>query len=207
LPPETTLVGRDLAVEYRSGDYFVRPIDGLDFEAHSGEIVLLLGASGCGKTTLLSVLGAILRPLRGSVRLGPTEVTTLTGDALTEYRRHRVGIVFQSFNLIPSLDASENVQVPLLAAGLRRRAAATRAAALLEQVGLADRARHRPADLSGASSSGSLWPVRSRSTRRSCLQTSRPPISTTSRSRRCSRCCRRSPTAAVSSSSRRTTTG
>ncbi|HET7855607.1 MAG TPA: ATP-binding cassette domain-containing protein [Gaiellaceae bacterium] len=146
---EAHLSCRGIAVEYRSGDYLVRPVDGLDLDVSGGELALLLGASGCGKTTLLSVLAAILRPVGGSARLGPTEITTLTGSALTEYRRHKVGIVFQSFNLIPSLTASENVQVPLRAAGRSGRAARERADALLEQTGLADRRRHRPDDLSG----------------------------------------------------------
>ena len=140
---------RGITVEYRSGDYLVRPVDGLDFEVGGGELALLLGASGCGKTTLLSVLAAILRPAGGSAKLGPTEITALAGRAGTEYRRHQVGIVFQSFNLIPSLTASENVQVPLRAAGRSGRAARERADALLEQTGLSDRRHHRPADLSG----------------------------------------------------------
>ena len=127
----------------------MRPVEDVDFDVGGGELALLLGASGCGKTTLLSVLAAILRPVDGSAKLDATEITTLTGRALTEYRRHKVGIVFQSFNLIPSLTASENVQVPLRAAGRGPRAARERAEALLEQTGLAHRRRHRPDDLSG----------------------------------------------------------
>ncbi len=127
----------------------IRPIDGLDFEVASGELALLLGASGCGKTTLLSILASILRPAGGSVQLGGVDIMTLTGAALTEYRRYRVGIVFQAFNLVPSLTASENVQVPLRATGLSSSAARKRADGLLEQVGLADRSHHRPGDLSG----------------------------------------------------------
>ena len=140
---------RDLVVEYSVGGYVVRPIDGLDVDARPGELSVLLGASGCGKTTLLSVLAAILRPGRGSVRLDATEVTRLHGRALNEYRRHRVGIVFQSFNLIPSLTAAENVQVPLRAARRGRRFARQRAAELLAEVGLATRQSHRPGELSG----------------------------------------------------------
>lgn len=136
-------------VEYRSGDYVVRPIDGLGFDVDSGQLALLLGASGCGKTTLLSILASILRPVSGSVRLGETEVTELDGEALTDYRRHKVGIVFQAFNLIGSLTASENVQLPLRATGQGGKAARARAEELLEQVGLSDRSHHRPADLSG----------------------------------------------------------
>ena len=140
---------RNLVVEYSVGGYVVRPIDGLDVQVSNGELALLLGASGCGKTTLLSVLAAILRPHRGSVRLDATEVTRLGGRALNDYRRHRVGIVFQAFNLIPSLTAAENVQVPLRAAGTGRRDARRRAAALLGEVGLGGRQSHRPGELSG----------------------------------------------------------
>ena len=144
-----TLLCRDLVVEYSSGGYLVRPIDGLDVEVHKGELALLLGASGCGKTTLLSVLAAILRPVSGSVTLDRLEITTLQSRELTDYRLRRVGIVFQAFNLIPSLTASENVQIPLRASGLRGRATRDRADALLSQVGLSDRRHHRPGDLSG----------------------------------------------------------
>jgi putative ABC transport system ATP-binding protein len=144
-----TLECRDLVVEYSGGGYVVRPIDGLSLEVASGELALLLGASGCGKTTLLSILAAILRPQRGSVRLNGNEVTGLSGGALTEYRRHSVGVVFQAFNLLPSLTASENVQVPLRAAGVSARRARTRAEELLAQVGLARRGLHRPGELSG----------------------------------------------------------
>jgi putative ABC transport system ATP-binding protein len=144
-----TLVCEDLVVEYSGGGYIVRPIDGLDMEVSNGQLALLLGASGCGKTTLLSVLAAILRPRGGSVRLDDLEVTELRGSALTEYRQRNVGIVFQTFNLIPSLTASENVQVPLRAAGLKRRRARERADELLERVALSGRRGHRPSELSG----------------------------------------------------------
>jgi putative ABC transport system ATP-binding protein len=143
------LVVRRLVIEYSSGGYPVRPIDGLDLDAAAGELVLLLGASGCGKTTLLSILAAILQPTSGSVRIGDTEVTELRGAALTQYRRHAVGIVFQAFNLVPSLSALENVMVPLRAAGVGRRVAKERAVALLERVDLGNRLTHRPGGMSG----------------------------------------------------------
>ena len=144
-----TLECRDRVVEYSGGGYVVRPIDGLSLDVASGELALLLGASGCGKTTLLSILAAILRPQRGSVRLNGREVTRLSGGQLTEYRRHSVGVVFQAFNLLPSLTAAENVQVPLRAAGVSARRARRRAEELLAQVGLAQRGLHRPGELSG----------------------------------------------------------
>ncbi|MBA3291802.1 MAG: ATP-binding cassette domain-containing protein [Actinobacteria bacterium] len=139
----------ELTIEYASGDYIVRPIEALSLEVSSGQLVLLLGPSGCGKTTLLSVLAGILSPASGSVRFGDVEVNDLKGAALTEYRRTTVGIVFQAFNLIPSLTALENVAVPLLAAGTRTREAKATAVSLLERVDLSDRMTHRPGDLSG----------------------------------------------------------
>jgi len=138
-----------LTVEYSSGGYAARPVDGFTLDVPSGRLVLLRGASGCGKTTVLSVLAGILTPAAGTVRFGDVEVTALKGHALTQYRRHTVGVVFQAFNLVPSLSASENVQAPLRAAGTRPGAARQRAEALLAQVGLADRMSHRPGDLSG----------------------------------------------------------
>ena len=140
---------RDLVIEYDSGGYAVRPIDGLDLDAAPGELVVLLGPSGCGKTSLLSVLGGILRPTAGSVVVGGVQVETLSGSALAEFRQKTVGFVFQAFNLIPSLSARENVAMPLLMAGVARGRAFDRADRLLERVDLAERAGHKPAKLSG----------------------------------------------------------
>jgi putative ABC transport system ATP-binding protein len=140
---------RDLTVEYVTGGYTLRPLDGLDLDAGDGELVLLLGPSGCGKTTLLSCLGGILTPTSGSIRVGDTEVTDLDAASATRYRRDQVGIVFQAFNLIPSLTAQENVAAPLLVSGVRRATALRRAGTLLEQVGMGERLRHRPGRLSG----------------------------------------------------------
>jgi putative ABC transport system ATP-binding protein len=139
----------DLTVEYSSGGYAVRPIDGLNQHFQSGELVILLGASGCGKSTLLSVLAAILAPKSGSVRLGDQEIVGLRGAELTRYRRHTVGVVFQAFNLVPSLNAVENVMLPLFCAGYRRRHARDRAVELLTSVGLEERLHHKPSDMSG----------------------------------------------------------
>jgi len=140
---------RDLVIEYSSGGYPIRPIDGLSVDASGGELILLLGASGCGKTTLLSVLAAILRPHSGAVSLAGVDVPALRGAALTEYRRKTVGVVFQAFNLVPSLTALENVMVPLRGARVGSREARGRAAELLERVNLAERVQHRPSGMSG----------------------------------------------------------
>ena len=139
----------DLTIEYSSGGYIVRPVEGMNLSIPSGELVLLLGPSGGGKTTLLSVLAGILRPASGTVRFAGIRVEELAGQELTDYRRNTVGIVFQAFNLIPSLSALENVAAPLLAAGVGTRDAQRRAGELLERVGLGDRLAHRPGSLSG----------------------------------------------------------
>ena len=140
---------KDLVVEYSSGGYAVRPINGLNLEVPAGSLVILLGPSGCGKTTLLSCLGGILRPKAGAITFDDIDVTRLEGSALAEYRRNTVGIVFQAFNLVPSLTALENVMVPLRAAGKSRAEARQRAEELLTRVNLAERLKHRPGDLSG----------------------------------------------------------
>ena len=140
---------KDLVVEYASGQDTVRPIDGLSLDVTEGSLAILLGPSGCGKTTLLSCLGGILKPTKGRIEFGDIDLTTLDAQALSEYRRNTVGIVFQAFNLVPSLTAIENVMVPLRAARVGRAEARERAAELLRRVGLAERLHHRPGDMSG----------------------------------------------------------
>ncbi|MGI9051731.1 MAG: ATP-binding cassette domain-containing protein [Ilumatobacteraceae bacterium] len=140
---------RGITLEYERAGYVVRPIDGLDLDVDDGELVLLVGASGCGKTTLLSALAALLTPADGTITVGDVEVTGLSGRARDEYRRHGVGIVFQAFNLLPALHAVDNVAVPMWNAGHGGRAAKRRATELLTELGLGERLDHRPADLSG----------------------------------------------------------
>jgi putative ABC transport system ATP-binding protein len=140
---------QDLVVEYSSGGYALRPINGLNLDVEAGSLVILLGPSGCGKTTLLSCLGGILRPKSGAIKFGGVDVTALDGRELAQYRRDTVGIVFQAFNLVPSLTALENVMVPLRASGMSRTASRRRAEELLKRVNLTDRMKHRPGDLSG----------------------------------------------------------
>jgi putative ABC transport system ATP-binding protein len=138
-----------LTVEYDAGDYTVRPLDGFSTHVADGSLAVLLGPSGCGKTTLLSCLGGILTPASGSIRWGETEVATLSGAELNRYRQGDVGIVFQSFNLVPSLTALGNVMAPLRAGGWSAHDARQRARELLEHVDLGERLDHRPSQLSG----------------------------------------------------------
>jgi putative ABC transport system ATP-binding protein len=145
----TALRLRDVTIEYSSGGYVVRPINGLDLDVDDGQLVLLLGASGCGKTTLLSALASLLRPARGSIHVGDVEVTSLRGRALAEYRRRTVGVVYQAFNLVPSLTTLDNVAVTAWNAGLSGRAGRARAREVLDRLDLGDRLKHRPDALSG----------------------------------------------------------
>ncbi len=138
-----------LTIEYSSGGYALRPIDDFSLSVNAGELVIVLGASGCGKSSLLSALAAILTPKSGSIRVGDTEVVGLRGADLMRYRRNTVGVIFQAFNLVPSLTALENVMLPLRSAAISHRQARPRALQLLEEVGLADRIRHKPATMSG----------------------------------------------------------
>jgi len=140
---------RDLTVRYARGGYVVTPIERLTLEIEPGTLVLLLGPSGCGKTTLLSCLAGIQKPSDGTIIVDGKDVTALSGKDLTEYRRHGVGVVFQAFNLIPSLTALDNVAMPMRSAGVKAREARHRAEALLSEVGLGERLDHLPSGLSG----------------------------------------------------------
>ena len=145
----TDLRIEDLTVEFTNGEYTVRPLEHLTVSIEAGTLALLLGPSGCGKTTLLSCLAAILKPTAGSISFRGVEITALTGRDLTEHRRHGVGVIFQTFNLVPSLNSIENVAVPMRSAGVRPRAAKQKAVGLLQGVGLGERLTYKPNSLSG----------------------------------------------------------
>ncbi len=143
------LVCRDLVVEYESGGYLVRPIDGLDIEVREASSRSCWGRAVAARPHS-SPCWRRFSSRRPAARCSAPSRSPLSRAASsTAYRLRKVGIVFQAFNLVPSLNASENVQIPLLASGLRRRAGRDRADALLDQVGLADRRHHRPGELSG----------------------------------------------------------
>jgi putative ABC transport system ATP-binding protein len=134
---------------YGRGEVAVTALDQVALQIMSGTFVAMMGPSGCGKSTLLQLIGALDRPSAGEVILDGTRVSRLDDDALTTFRRRRIGFVFQSFNLIPVLTAIENVALPLVLDGVRQREAHDRAAEWLRRLGLSDRLQHRPDQLSG----------------------------------------------------------
>ncbi len=139
----------DVIKEYRVGRQRVRALDGIDLRIEAGEFTSIIGPSGSGKSTLLHLLGALDSPDSGSITFRGEEIAGLDDDRQSEFRRHRVGFVFQFFNLLPTLSAWENVAIPKLLDGTGLRKAKPRALELLDLVGLSERAEHRPAELSG----------------------------------------------------------
>jgi len=134
---------------YRSGHTQVEALRGIDFVVQAGEMVAIMGPSGCGKTTLLNCLAGLDDIDAGQVIIAGTDLRELTDNERTEYRARHMGFIFQNFNLLPVLNAVENVEMPMLVSGVGARQARRRAWEMLERVGLADRATHRPAELSG----------------------------------------------------------
>jgi putative ABC transport system ATP-binding protein len=134
---------------YDTGQIKVRALRGVDLTVRRGEMVAIMGPSGCGKTTLLNCLSGLDRVDSGEVLIDGTPLSKLSDDERTVYRATRMGFVFQFYNLLPVLSAVENVELPLLVSGVKASEARRRAQEGLELVGLADWARHRPAELSG----------------------------------------------------------
>jgi putative ABC transport system ATP-binding protein len=143
------LSARGLHREYGVGVARVRAVNGVDLDVGLGETVAVMGPSGCGKSTLLHLLGGLERPSAGELRLAGRRIDQMSEKALARLRRTAIGFVFQAFHLVEELTVAENVELPALLAGRSPRAAGARAADLLEQVGLSDRARHLPSALSG----------------------------------------------------------
>jgi len=140
---------RDLYKEYRRGPEVVHVLDGLSLDIEEGDFVALMGPSGSGKSTLLNLLGGLDRPTSGGLRVQGLELGELSDAALAQWRADNVGFVFQMYNLLPVLTAERNVELPLLLTALPAAERMRRARAALRLVGLADRARHRPGQLSG----------------------------------------------------------
>jgi ABC-type lipoprotein export system ATPase subunit len=131
------------------GASVIRAVDGISFTAQTGEFIALLGSSGSGKSSLLNLIAGLDRPTSGHVQVGGRSLAELSSEDLARYRRHSVGIVFQAFNLVPSMTVAENVELPLRLAETDRQVRPGRVREALDQVGLSQRINHRPGELSG----------------------------------------------------------
>jgi len=138
-----------LTKSYNTAAEQVRALKGVEWQIGPGDAVALMGPSGCGKTTLLNILGGVDHPTGGEIVVGDQKLTSLSERDLEKYRLHKVGFVFQFFNLIPTLTAVENLELPMLIAGLGTEERKKRTNGLLEMVGLAAKGHKRPEELSG----------------------------------------------------------
>src|SRR5690348_15174601 len=143
----TVVRASDITRTYGEGETAVQALRGVSLDVESGQLVAVMGPSGSGKSTLMHILAGLDKPTGGTVEIAGTEITTLNDTGLTRLRREHIGFVFQFFNLLPMLNAEENVVLPLSIAGQKPDKGWLDT--LLSQMGLADRRRHRPSELSG----------------------------------------------------------
>ena len=143
------ILTKDLIKVYRTGKAEVIALRGLDLHIHDGELVAIRGPSGCGKTTFLNILGGIDRPTAGRIEVNGSNLVDMSDGELVRYRLRQAGFVFQFFNLVPTLSAEENIELPMRLASKNGTARQARTKELLDLVGLAHRARHRPDEMSG----------------------------------------------------------
>src|SRR5437660_1501423 len=147
---QTSIIqARNVKKIYRNGHLRVEALKGIDLSVAPGEIVAIMGQSGCGKTTLLNCLSGLDTIDEGDVFIRGDNLRDLSDNERTAYRARHMGFIFQDFNLLPVLSAVENVELPMLVSRVPGKKARKRALAMLDRVGLSDRARHRPAELSG----------------------------------------------------------
>jgi putative ABC transport system ATP-binding protein len=140
---------QDLTKHYKMGDTVVRALDGVSITVSDGEFLALLGTSGSGKSTLLNLIAGLDRPTSGSLRIDGKDLATMSSEELSHHRRTNVGIIFQSFNLVSTMTALENVMLSMIFAEVPKTERESRASKLLQSMGLGVRQKHRPRELSG----------------------------------------------------------
>ena len=146
---ETVVKTEDVVKEYRMGTTVVRALDGINIEIARGEYISLMGPSGSGKSTLFNMIGALDGPTGGRVYIDGQDMSQLSRSQIAWFRCHRVGYIFQSYNLLPVMTGLENVTLPMIFAGLSTKERTKKGEELLDLVGLGDRIHHRPDELSG----------------------------------------------------------
>jgi putative ABC transport system ATP-binding protein len=147
--PKPAVIVRGIVKSFGDGDSKLTVLKGIDLQAADGEIMMLVGPSGCGKTTLISIIAGTMNADKGDVEVFGEHLLKLKKSAITRFRAQNIGFIFQSFNLIPTLNCAENVSVPLLIQGVSARKAEQKGREMLERVGLGDKWRNRPNQLSG----------------------------------------------------------
>ena len=146
---DVVLSCQDLSRSYQLGPEKLAILQGLNLEVRRGEMISVMGASGSGKSTLLNILGGLDRPDSGSVKLAGTDLATVDETQAAALRNQHLGFVFQFHHLLPEFSAAENLAIPLMLRGTKRRDALVEAVAMLDKLGISARAQHKPAELSG----------------------------------------------------------
>lgn len=146
---QTVIRVRDLYKIYRVGENRVRALNGVSFELYKGEFVAVVGTSGSGKSTLLNMMAGLEKPTKGEILIGRTHIEKLSEKQLVAFRRENVGFIFQSYNLLPTMNAVENVALPLSFRGVSRKERLKKALHYMKLVGVKDQAQHMPSQMSG----------------------------------------------------------
>ena len=146
---QTVIRVRDLYKIYRVGENRVRALNGVSFELYKGEFVAVVGTSGSGKSTLLNMMAGLEKPTKGEILIGRTHIERLSEKQLVAFRRENVGFIFQSYNLLPTMNAVENVALPLSFRGVSRKERLKKALHYMKLVGVKDQAQHMPSQMSG----------------------------------------------------------
>ena len=146
---QTVIRVRDLYKIYRVGENRVRALNGVSFELYKGEFVAVVGTSGSGKSTLLNMMAGLEKPTKGEILIGRTHIERLSEKQLVAFRRENVGFIFQSYNLLPTMNAVENVALPLSFRGVSRKERLKKALHYMKLVGVKDQAQHMPSQTSG----------------------------------------------------------
>ena len=139
----------DISKQFKMGRSVIKALDNIDLKIKKGEFLSIIGTSGSGKSTLLNLIGGLLKPTSGKIIVDNFDISTYSDNEMANYRKNMVGFVFQSFNLIPTLTALENVEYPMIFSGVPKVKRLKKSEEVLEKLGLGDRLRHNPTELSG----------------------------------------------------------